>query len=195
MNRDESTLKAAECKKLIIPPTDPATNLKYNTVTGHTAGSQVWVVYENGRAYPDYLVRYYRGSRDRKRTPYENEVDAMKKSAKKRMKKEEPCECEGAPDIEMGGGVAFTWEYMHDDDWKPYADPHQVELENAFQSFAVTKTSSSNLVRIHAGSWQYVVDVETMLQKNIQHPNNRERSVRRRLKDDPATQSNAPQSV
>lgn len=181
MNRDKSTSKATECKKLIIPPTDPATNLKYNTVTGHTAGSQVWVIYENGRAYPDYLVRYYRGSRDRKRTPFENEVEAMKRSAKKRIKKGAPNE--GAPDIEMGSHVRGSWEFQDNDGWKPYADHHQAELETSFQSFSVSKTSSFNLVRIRAGRWEYEVDFAAMVQRNTEHPNNRQRAVRRRLVD------------
>lgn len=183
MNREESPQKAAECKKLIIPPVDPATNLKYNTVTGYTAGSQVWVVYENGRAYPDYLVRYYRGSRDRKRTPFENEHEAMKKSVKTRMKKGEPLEC--APDLEMGNVAASIWEYEGDDDWKAYADHHQVLLETAFQFYTVNNASSSSIVRISAGAWEYEVDFAAMVQRNIQHPNNRQRAVRRRLKDDP----------
>jgi hypothetical protein len=41
MNRDESDAKAAECKKLIVPPPNPVTGKKYNTVTGNTGGSQV----------------------------------------------------------------------------------------------------------------------------------------------------------
>ncbi|KAI2502805.1 hypothetical protein MHU86_11629 [Fragilaria crotonensis] len=183
MNREESPQKAAECKKLIIPPVDPVTNLKYNTVTGNTAGSQVWVVYENGRAYPDYLVRYYRGSRDRKRTPFENEHEAMKKSVKTRMKKGEPLEC--APDLEMGNVAASIWEYEGDDDWKAYADHHQVLLETAFQFYTVNNASSSSIVRISAGAWEYEVDFAAMVQRNIQHHNNRQRAVRRRLKDDP----------
>jgi hypothetical protein len=32
---------------------------------------------ENGRAYPDYLVRYYRGERDPSRTPYVTKHEAM----------------------------------------------------------------------------------------------------------------------
>jgi hypothetical protein len=60
------------CRDLTLPPfideRDP--NLRYNTVTGTVADSQVWIVYENGRAYPDYLVRYYRGERDPDRTPF-----------------------------------------------------------------------------------------------------------------------------
>ena len=49
---------------------------KFNTVTGNTAGSQVWIVYENGRAYPDYLVRFYRTKRDPARTPFASRADA-----------------------------------------------------------------------------------------------------------------------
>jgi hypothetical protein len=43
---------------------------------------QVWIVYENGRAYPDYLVRYYKGKRD-KRTPYESLQEAEAKLGKR----------------------------------------------------------------------------------------------------------------
>ena len=31
---------------------------RYDTVTGDTSGSKVYIVYENGRAYPEYLVTY-----------------------------------------------------------------------------------------------------------------------------------------
>ena len=31
---------------------------RYDTVTGHSKGSKVYVVYENGRAYPEYIVTY-----------------------------------------------------------------------------------------------------------------------------------------
>ena len=31
---------------------------RYDTVTGHTNGSKVYIVYENGRALPEYLVTY-----------------------------------------------------------------------------------------------------------------------------------------
>lgn len=45
LDRDVSSQKAQEYKQLTVPPTDPKTGLKYNTVTGNTGGSQVWVVY------------------------------------------------------------------------------------------------------------------------------------------------------
>ena len=31
---------------------------RYDTVTGRTGESKVYIVYENGRAYPEYLVTY-----------------------------------------------------------------------------------------------------------------------------------------
>jgi len=45
LDRDESSAKASEYRKLTVPPTNDRTGYKYNTVTGHTGGSQVWVVY------------------------------------------------------------------------------------------------------------------------------------------------------
>ena len=45
LNRDESPQKASEYRQLTVPPIDPQTGLKYNSVTGHTGGSQVWIVY------------------------------------------------------------------------------------------------------------------------------------------------------
>mmetsp|Transcript_18062 Transcript_18062/g.25797 ORF Transcript_18062/g.25797 Transcript_18062/m.25797 type:complete len:344 (+) Transcript_18062:43-1074(+) len=44
---------------LIDTPMKPGGEMKYDTVTGTTKGSKVYVVYENGRAYPKYLVTYY----------------------------------------------------------------------------------------------------------------------------------------
>ena len=43
---------------LRIPPSIPGGNRRYDTVTGVTRGSKVYIVYENGRAYPEYLVTY-----------------------------------------------------------------------------------------------------------------------------------------
>jgi hypothetical protein len=181
MNRDESQAMADKCRALTVPPVDPRTNLKYNTVTGHTSGSQVWVVYENGRAYPDYLVRYYRGTRDSKRTPFKNKQEAMKRAAKTKTRTSGIArECPNDTDLESG----VIWEYLDNDGWKPYTDPHQAVIESAFRSFAVTKRSKSSKVRISTSEWEYEVDVASKVQKNIKHPSNRQRDVRRRLSDD-----------
>ena len=32
--------------------------MKYDTVTGHTGGSQVYMTYDNDKAYPAYLITY-----------------------------------------------------------------------------------------------------------------------------------------
>eukprot|EP01047_Picozoa_sp_COSAG01_P035435 COSAG01_NODE_2719_length_7188_cov_6.387079_2_plen_74_part_00 len=44
MDRDKSRAMQQKCKNLIVPPVDAATGLKFNTVSGKTAGSQVWIV-------------------------------------------------------------------------------------------------------------------------------------------------------
>ena len=38
--------------------------------------SKIWVVYENGRAYPQYVIKYYRGARDPTRTRFASAADA-----------------------------------------------------------------------------------------------------------------------
>ena len=44
---------------LKMPPDKPdAGGLRYDTVIGSTGGSKVYIVYENARAYPEYLVTY-----------------------------------------------------------------------------------------------------------------------------------------
>lgn len=57
---------------LVAPPMMRHGDQRYNTVIGSSSDSSIYVVYENGRAYPSYLVRYYRGKRDPKRTLYAN---------------------------------------------------------------------------------------------------------------------------
>ena len=68
----------AECKRIVAPPFNPASEgLRYDTVSGEVGGSNIHAVYENGRAYPAYLIRYYKGRRDPSRTPYETQSEAM----------------------------------------------------------------------------------------------------------------------
>jgi hypothetical protein len=79
MDRFESESMMRKCQNLTVPPTDSQTRQKYNSVKGEaryktylgeTLRSQVWIVYENGRAYPDFLVRYYRGPRHLSQTTH-----------------------------------------------------------------------------------------------------------------------------
>ena len=48
----------ASDSSLKVCPDKPAGGGRYDTVTGTTNGSKVYIVYENGRAYPEYLVTY-----------------------------------------------------------------------------------------------------------------------------------------
>jgi hypothetical protein len=48
---------------IIMPPENPQKSLnttseKYDSIKGNTNGSDVWILYENGRAYPSYLISY-----------------------------------------------------------------------------------------------------------------------------------------
>jgi WWE domain len=188
LNRDESAQKAAECRALTVPPANSRTNLKYNTVTGHTGGSQVWIVYENGRAYPDYLVRYYRGKRDPKRTPWESKEAAIKPSKfpSKPLAPTAPVAATDAMtdsdldlDLEVGQVGDRVWEYMDSGVWKPYLSHHQASLEVAYSYFLQHPVHKD--LNIRSDSWGYRVDFSTMLQTNVEHHNRTQRKVRRRL--------------
>src|SRR4051794_38882236 len=52
-------------KSLKVPPEKPAKHSdvglaveRYDSVEGVTGGSRVWVVYDNNKAYPSYLITY-----------------------------------------------------------------------------------------------------------------------------------------
>mmetsp|Transcript_48702 Transcript_48702/g.72299 ORF Transcript_48702/g.72299 Transcript_48702/m.72299 type:complete len:894 (-) Transcript_48702:279-2960(-) len=191
MDINESASKAAECRELTVPPTDPQTGLKFNTVTGYTGGSQVWIVYENGRAYPDYLIRYYRGRRDPSRTPFMTKQEAMPDSKNHPTK----TKSKAIPDLETGLGHsgshaslpapvpppnAVTWEY-YDAGWKPYDDAAQVKIDVGYQLYLTKKTANSGRVNIQSGSWTYEVDFTSMMQTNISHPNRTQRKIRQHV--------------
>lgn len=83
-----SAIKAPPHRNASPPLYTDGSGVKYNTITGFTQTDQydqrtntwtknsgcprsrVWIVYENGRAYPQYLVRYYRGKYDPNRVLY-----------------------------------------------------------------------------------------------------------------------------
>ncbi|KAI2510261.1 hypothetical protein MHU86_4139 [Fragilaria crotonensis] len=190
MNRDESPAKAAECSALTVPPINPATGLKYNTVTGWTGGSHIWVVYENGRAYPDYLVRYYKGERDPTRTPYKCKEDMARPAAT-------PLRQRGSLLSKMRSNVSttddnktllspvaktFVWEYEDDDGWQPIASQSQAIVESAYLAYK-SGVSPASTQMFKAETWTYEVDFDTMTQTNINHFRHRQRKVRRREVD------------
>ncbi len=44
--------------KLIKPPNKPGTSIEYDSVKGHTGGSDVYMVYSNLKCYPAFLVTF-----------------------------------------------------------------------------------------------------------------------------------------
>jgi hypothetical protein len=120
---------------------------------------------ENGRAYPDYLVRYYRGKRDPKRSPYESKQDVA-------------ADVIDADAMETGLVEGVSWEYLDNSGWEPYGSSHQSILENAYQA-AVGNTSTSSKVQIQTDKWAYEVDVENLIQMNMDLSDCTKRSVRR----------------
>jgi len=189
-------------RTLTVPPVDVTSGLKYNTVTGNTAGSQVWIVYENGRAYPEYLVRYYVGSRDKSRTPYASKREASKStrwSASASFERELSKSLVDQPEVnqsltqpqpkDRNGGV---WEYQTDSgSWVAYDIANQALIEKCYQDYTTGNATSLGLtgyltgyrhsgwqVAIKGPEWDYEIDVLTMTQTNTQHPNGTVRDIR-----------------
>lgn len=73
-------------KSLVVPPLDPANpGRRYTTVKGYSGGYPIYTVYENGRAFPTYLVRYYKGERNTQRTPFSTFDEAKAKMAENKV--------------------------------------------------------------------------------------------------------------
>ena len=80
MDRNANPAMEEVCKDLVTPPYNDDTKSLYDTVMGivdDEYNTKVYVVYENGRAYPEYLVRYYLGQRDPERTPFDSLQEAL----------------------------------------------------------------------------------------------------------------------
>ena len=186
---------------LSIPPHKQGTSgPRYNTVTGKADdGTQVYVVYENGRAYPEYLVRYYRGCRDDVRTPYETqteakvamgeaeatvvlggtEVKAALGEVTKAVDRSASVTSDGsragdAPtDVDPGSADdAVSWEFEDNHGWNRYSDEHQALLEGAHQQGDPTVLLVTDL-------WDYEVDLKAGIQTNLSHHSHTQRRVRR----------------
>lgn len=233
-------VKLPKDRELKVPPFNPQTGTKYNTVTGVTNGSQVWIVYgkshlvflfrlfgicrdqiiqncefmhtENGRAYPEYLVRFYRGERDRGRTPYASrhdvpppETPVPPESAPVRGMPEElaPVEHDQVPGDDeeyansagglQGPAKSVVWEYSSKDNqkWKPYEPDDQIQLEEFYEHYKWEKdrAASSPLPPeaacfcLQRPKWLYEINMEHMTQRNMQYEANTVRSIRRRAFD------------
>jgi len=52
------TIEMSGNSNLKAPPQRPGSNQLYDSVSGHTGGSKVYIVYKNVKTYPRYLIRY-----------------------------------------------------------------------------------------------------------------------------------------
>ena len=181
-NSDEYMQNA--CKGLVAPPDNPdRPGMKFDTVSGlieDEHNTKVYVVYENGRAYPEYLVRYYKGERDEERTPYESLADAINGEASKPLVAKDP---ESAL-TELADDASTTssrrsvcnalWEFEEGDNgWVQYQSAHQLQLEQAYQR------DPEGVTTIEHFPWTYAVDLSVNLQTNLDHPDKTSRKIRR----------------
>jgi hypothetical protein len=180
-------VKLPQDRSLTVPPINVQNGLKYNTVSGETAGSQVWIVYENGRAYPDYLVRYYKGERDPKRTPFATQKEAMQFQEHSKSQKRPSGWWSGM--LSSSGLVeasvkeqVVVWEYQDTDvSWKPIGVAVQDAIEAAYQSYVLSKQPTYSEYK--SVEWTYKLDFQTMTQTNMEHVSRNQRDVRRRELD------------
>ena len=181
-NTDEYMREA--CKGLLAPPDNPdRPGLKFDTVSGlidDEKNTKVYVVYENGRAYPEYLVRYYKGERDPERTPYESLDEAIHGEASKPFMPPDP---ESALTELAEDDISVTshrsecnalWEFEEGDSgWVQYQSAHQIQLEEAYQR------DPEGVTTIEHFPWTYAVDMSVNLQTNLDHPDKTSRRIRR----------------
>ena len=52
------SFNTAANNSLVTPPLIPGTNKMYDSVTGSTGGSIVYMIYADKKAYPEYLITY-----------------------------------------------------------------------------------------------------------------------------------------
>ena len=51
-------IKLQSDRTLRQPPNQPGTNIPYDSVKGFTGGSDVFMIYSNKKAYPEYTITY-----------------------------------------------------------------------------------------------------------------------------------------
>eukprot|EP01046_Picozoa_sp_COSAG06_P035842 COSAG06_NODE_3894_length_4796_cov_13.479881_1_plen_202_part_00 len=151
--------------------------------------------------YPEYLIRYYRGRRDPKRTPYKkrSEVPAPASAPKAsddittwleivQPSAELPNSIDNVPPLVPGIFPHGIWEFdsgdvntlntaAHVPKWQAYEATSQAALETAHNSPSL----SSKLVTLTCGNWEYEIDVYHMVQINKNHPARTRRAIRRRM--------------
>eukprot|EP00549_Striatella_unipunctata_P001657 CAMPEP_0118695856 /NCGR_PEP_ID=MMETSP0800-20121206/13464_1 /TAXON_ID=210618 ORGANISM="Striatella unipunctata, Strain CCMP2910" /NCGR_SAMPLE_ID=MMETSP0800 /ASSEMBLY_ACC=CAM_ASM_000638 /LENGTH=310 /DNA_ID=CAMNT_0006594785 /DNA_START=239 /DNA_END=1168 /DNA_ORIENTATION=+ len=136
---------------LSAPPVDHSTGQRYNTVVGTTGESTVFVVYENGRAYPNFLIRFYIGEQDQDRSPFQSRVQAMG-SPHWRDNTSESFVAHRSSTLESNNNneesrneVDPIWEYFGDEGWEPYEPQDQSKIESVYQDYTSNNAVTSAL--------------------------------------------------
>jgi hypothetical protein len=119
---------------------------------------------ENGRAYPEFLIRYYKGKRNKKRTPFASRAEAAaapgfklqrQSSYDSRMQLLPAAAATAAPPPLM-----YAWEWYDGSTWVAYDDAAVQALNAAFQAGQPTATLG------HTLGHQYEVDFQANSQTN-----------------------------
>ena len=170
-----------ENRSLTVPPLIPNHPTKrYNTVQGKSRGSKIWVVYENGRAYPEYPVRYYIGPRDPNRTPFSSRDENLLPLPSISPPPPQPQLEAVAHPSKIPQVPHITWEYDDSDEWQSFNLDLQTDLETAYQCYlGESHRTDLATMRYRFGKWEYEIDFGSMIQTNISHTNRTQRKARR----------------
>ena len=169
-------VELAPNRTLTVPPLNENTSYKYNTVAGTTKGAHVFIVYENGRAYPEYLVRFYRGDRDPARTPFESREEAQSLQSSMALRHITACASK-----EQASEARVVWRFQGASStrtrWVDYPAVQHKVLEQAYEAFM--SGSAEATVTIQGPKWKYKIDFVEMKQTNLDHRNHTRRAIKR----------------
>ena len=128
---------------------------------------------ENGRAYPEFLIRYYKGKRNKKRTPFASRAEAAATPGFKLQRQSSYADpaatFSAAPEPEPQPAAAaakappplmYAWEWYDGSTWVAYDDAAAQALNAAFQAGQPTATLG------HTLGHQYEIDFQANSQTN-----------------------------
>ena len=167
-------IELAQDPTLSVPPLNETTGNKYNTVSGTTQDAHVFIVYENGRAYPEYLVRFYRGGRDTDRTPFATREEAQHVQSIMALRNITAC-----ASTEQATEARVVWRFQDASRirtrWLDYPGAQHKVLEQAYEAFSNDPAKAT--VTIQGPKWKYEIDFVEMKQTNLGHRNHTRRAI------------------
>lgn len=186
--------------------TEPETKLRYNTLSGFDGDKRVWMVFDDdGAVYPEYLVRYYQGQRDTRRTPFRNFREALMgqslddDASGEMVQIPRMVETNQLDDDEFVGPPTVvaepeplpvvyevaTWGYLDDDNqWRAYSEEDQSGIEWIYRRYQEHPQLADSKFRLHVGTAVYELDVREMTQTRVNHSAHTKRRIRRSVRRD-----------